>query len=217
MFFDVPAASLGSRMSLKAPREFGMGRFRFTMVADPHLAEKIAAHLRAVDPDVRWPIEEWLADAATSRMFGLAIHVPRKPEPSGFIVCDRRPAIVIRESGSLCLEYEFAAEYLYLSPDVRGLGLSSVLRRIAMDDVSDDMARLSAVVADWRANGEAVGFDVAVEGDAQSPEGRRFLKAVHREILQHAEEAGLQVGSGGDPTDGPGHGGHAPAGTFRRR
>jgi len=160
------------------PRKPGQ---RLSVVSGVREAEVFYRGLGPSAEDDRWPALLWLRTAAVREgSVTLAVH-GRDGRAAGFGSFRRVLAVEIDEGDRLSLCYSIRPDYVYVAPDRRGMGYSSVLREGLMPAIDADFR----ILAERGTAGLPMGFEVL--GTAESDEGSGFMERLRLDMKDTVE------------------------------
>lgn len=174
------------------------GKFSFRTVNTPEAAAGIAAELEArAEKKERWPISKWLERAISSGMTVIVAERPGTDQSAGFLAFRRAVSVYVFDDGGRELDYTLTPEYVYISPDCRGMRISTAMVRVVMEDAYADIPHLAKLLRSRKI--QELGppeFNARISGEAHSIEGLRFMDSLCSNLEDVVEEEFAIQGSG---------------------
>lgn len=174
------------------------GGFGFAVVEGGKAAAALADLLERRGEETRWPVRPWIQNSVR-RENGILLSVSVSGEPpAGFIGFRRVASVDVMDDG-FALAYSIRPDYVYVSPDSRGRGLSSAARDFVLGGIGRDIEALSSLWAAGtmqRIGDISLRFDVL--GHAESDEGERFMESLRQgmsRLIADTDLAELGFGS----------------------
>lgn len=153
--------------------------FLLTLITrdDPH--EALANEFEEQDPDCRWGIREWIAEAAMYPGFVVSVRSPDDDRAAGFVAFDTRVFIFGAAAAGVShhISIKLEPKSVYVAPGCRGQGFGDALAELLARQVPAVLGRLvSASEAGLKDMQPKISF--SIEAECVSEEGARFVKKV---------------------------------------
>lgn len=179
--------------------------FRLRKITDLETALDLSASLMARKTERNWPVGKWIDRTMTKGDTLISVDGPAG-SPGGFLSYSRQLTVWVDDDGSR-LDYRLNAETVYVSPEARGLQLSTILLRAAMEDVYADVEHLAEKLSSTAVRDAGLSsFTTTLSAEAHSKAGLSFLdrfresmeEATKDAFLDSEAEALLREGTEGD-------------------
>lgn len=152
--------------------------FLLSLVTRDDPFEDLATEFEEQDPDCRWGIREWIAEAALYPGFVVSV-MSSDDRAAGFVAFDTRVFIFGTDTvdSSHHISIKLEPKSVYVAPGCRGQGFGDALAELLARQVPAVLGRLvSASEAGLKDMQPKISF--SIEAECVSEEGARFVKKV---------------------------------------
>lgn len=153
--------------------------FLLTLITRDDPYEDLATEFEEQDPDCRWGIREWIAEAAIYPGFVVSVRSSGDDPAAGFVAFDTRVFIFGSDTvdSSHHISIKLEPKSVYVAPGCRGQGFGDALAELLARQVPAVLGRLaSASEAGLKDMRPRISF--SIEAECVSEEGARFVKKV---------------------------------------
>lgn len=153
--------------------------FLLSLVTRDDPFEDLAIEFEEQDPDCRWGIREWIAEAALYPGFVVAVRSSDDDRAAGFVAFDTRVFIFATDAAGIShhISIKLEPKSVYVAPGRRGHGFGDALAELLARQVPAVLGGLaSASEAGLKDMRPKISF--SIEAECVSEEGARFVKKV---------------------------------------